>query len=197
MDEQVPKAREIKHLTPAQSMLSGQIICELPRAPLLIRSRTLRKPKTPNTRSAPAKSPLSNGNRKLNLETIRKLIGAVTPKPHPPLTAAQWLETVLGIDPMQFSCCGGRLENEKLKRGPIRDPLRQRRPVAAYRLRSRAPPELRSARNTNILLGSGVFWISLSVCAVAARTRISRGRVRGSPYKTEICMTSAGKTALP
>jgi hypothetical protein len=57
MDEQVPKAREIKHLTPAQSMLSGQIICELPRAPLLIRSRTLRKPKTPHTRSDPDEVP--------------------------------------------------------------------------------------------------------------------------------------------
>jgi hypothetical protein len=57
MDEQVPKAREIKHLTPAQSMLSGQIVCEFPRAPLLIRSRTLRKPKTPNTRSDPDEVP--------------------------------------------------------------------------------------------------------------------------------------------
>ncbi len=88
---------------------------------------------------------LSNGNRKKKLERIRKLIGAVTPEPQPTLTAAQWLETVLGIDPMQCPCCGGRLQNDELQRGPMRDPLRQRQPVAADRVRSRAPPEVRSA----------------------------------------------------
>jgi len=64
-----------------------------------------------------------------------------------PLTAAQWLEEVLWIDPMQCPCCGGRLQNDELPRGPMRDPLRCRRrlPANTDRSRSRAPPRAESA----------------------------------------------------
>lgn len=91
---------------------------------------------------------LSNGHRKKKLETIRTLIGAVTPEPHPTLTAAQWLETVLGIDPMQCPCCGGRLQDDELSRRPPRDPLRRRQrqsAASADRASSRAPPRAISA----------------------------------------------------
>jgi len=63
-------------------------------------------------------------------------------------TAAQWLEEVLGIDPMQCPSCGGRLQNDELPRGPMRDPLRcwQRQPAKpADRVRSRAPPRAATA----------------------------------------------------
>jgi hypothetical protein len=91
---------------------------------------------------------LSNGNRKKKLETIRSLIGAATPVPQPTMTAAQWLEEVLGIDPMECPCCGGRLQNDELPGGPMRDPLRCRQRLPAKptdRSRSRAPPRAESA----------------------------------------------------
>jgi len=58
---------------------------------------------------------LSNGNRTKKLATIRKLLGARTPKPPVVQSAAEWLESVLGIDPERCPCCGGPLRKRELR----------------------------------------------------------------------------------
>jgi predicted Zn-ribbon and HTH transcriptional regulator len=86
---------------------------------------------------------LSNNQRKAKLETIRSLIGARAPQPQPTLSAAQWLEAVLGIDPLQCPCCGSRLQDDELPRRALRDPLRPRprQPtISTDHASSRAPP---------------------------------------------------------
>lgn len=90
---------------------------------------------------------LSNNQRKTKLETIRSLIGARAPQPT--LSAAEWLQRVLGIDPLQCPCCGSRLQEDELPRRALRDPLLRRRPrqsaASADRATSRAPPQAKSA----------------------------------------------------
>src|SRR5690606_8813037 len=92
---------------------------------------------------------LSNNQRKAKLETIRSLIGARTPEPQPTLSTAEWLQAVLGIDPLQCPCCGSRLQEDELPRRPLRDPLLPRlgRQAAASAdgATPRAPPPVRSA----------------------------------------------------
>ncbi len=58
---------------------------------------------------------LSNGNRKKKLATIRKLLGARPPEPPAVQSAAQWLESVLGIDPNGCPCCGAPLRERELQ----------------------------------------------------------------------------------
>ena len=92
---------------------------------------------------------LSNNQRKAKLETIRSLIGARVPEPQPTLSAAEWLQEILGIDPLQCPCCGSRLQADELPRRPLRDPLLRRRPrpwaASADGGTSRAPPQAKSA----------------------------------------------------
>jgi hypothetical protein len=58
---------------------------------------------------------LSNGNRKKKLAIIRKLLGARPPEPPAVQSAAEWLESVLGIDPSQCPCCGAPLRERELQ----------------------------------------------------------------------------------
>jgi hypothetical protein len=58
---------------------------------------------------------LSNGNRKNKLATIRKLLGARPPEPPAVQSAAEWLESVLGIDPSRCPCCGAPLSERELQ----------------------------------------------------------------------------------
>ena len=86
---------------------------------------------------------LSNGHRKQKLATIRSLLGARTPAPKTTLSAAEWLETVLGIDPMECPCCGGRLQDDEIPRPPMRASLsfRPRNATTSGKATgSRAPP---------------------------------------------------------
>ena len=86
---------------------------------------------------------LSNGHRKQKLVTIRSLLGARTPAPKTTLSAAEWLETVLGIDPMECPCCGGRLQDDEIPRPPMRASLsfRPRNATTSGKATgSRAPP---------------------------------------------------------
>lgn len=52
---------------------------------------------------------LANGHRNKKLSAIRRLLGARPVEPFVALSAEQWVEAVLGVDPMQCPCCGDTL----------------------------------------------------------------------------------------
>lgn len=88
---------------------------------------------------------LSTRNRSSKLATIRRLLGARTPEPQPVLTAAQWLESVLGIDASRCPCCGGQLRDGVLvpqRTLPSQPVCRLTTRRIAARLTLRGPPEV-------------------------------------------------------
>lgn len=83
---------------------------------------------------------LANRYKQAKLSRIRTLLGARAPQPLPAaLTAEQWLEEVLGIDPSRCPCCGAALRQTPLAALPAAN-LLLARAVPCGLVASRGPP---------------------------------------------------------
>lgn len=81
---------------------------------------------------------LANGHRKKKLAAIRRLLGARPVEPLVAPTTEQWLEAVLGVDPMQCPCCGETLRiQETQPSGIVRCVIGDSHP--------RGPPEVQGS----------------------------------------------------
>jgi hypothetical protein len=88
---------------------------------------------------------LANRHKQAKLARIRELLGAAPPPPLPAtLTAEQWLQDVLGIDPSCCPGCGARLHQTPLLPRPEANVLLARA-VPAARVASRGPPGERTS----------------------------------------------------